>query len=584
VTYSSIRGLLDSNSNLISLASSPSGYYWHYQLSRPQPFHAIRLTPPLLENEPITLDKTPADLYRPAPPMKLVKLCDDTCPSAKNGKCDEGRFVPPRDKNRMNLPLANRSSTLTEVKCDIGTDCSDCGAWYGPAVEKEKPSDLLPISHLHSLHEDVLENMTIYVSHTLTLPPFLMAHTHPALDLDVSDSIDRAGLVEGGISQIFREVLHKQCVNEEGKRALVLDIGANFGYFSVYAALLGCRVIAWEPVPLFRSLIKYNLQLNNVSHLVELRGMILSDKDGEIKDMQVPTSGIWGTASVEGINRNPQGTYQKIQVVSERLDTVVKEDVLMMKLDVEGFEPYVFRGLKGFMYQNSRGTIKRKVDNIIMEYSPGIAKNMYPVIDVLEETPQMLATILSWGFKVGHLEDTYGKGGHVFWDHAIPALREVTIDHLKYDIEDARKFRNLTLGCPKSFDIANALEMQGCNLTPEDLHPKSFHSLFIYNTNIWAVSATSKSASLLRFNGEAALFGIDQDASRTWTSKAHPDMGLGSRMCGYLETKALVRNRCPCSSLNVDGKAIDERELKICKDSEGIINGIAKKGLLPFKP
>ncbi len=41
--------------------------------------------------------------------------------------------------------------------------------------------------------------------------------------------------------QVFYEVLKNRCVRPDGSRALVLDVGANFGYFAVYAALLGCR-------------------------------------------------------------------------------------------------------------------------------------------------------------------------------------------------------------------------------------------------------------------------------------------------------------------------------------------------------
>ena len=175
----------------------------------------------------IPIDLSPGTYYKESPLPKLVKLCDDSCSHSKNGKCDEGRSLPERDKNRMGMPLVNRTASLTAVTCDIGTDCTDCGSWYGPAAENESVSQLPPISYLQSLHKDVLENVSIYVSRTLTLPPFIMAHTHPALDLDVSDSIDRAGLVEGGISQIFREVLHKQCIDKDGKRALVLDIGVS---------------------------------------------------------------------------------------------------------------------------------------------------------------------------------------------------------------------------------------------------------------------------------------------------------------------------------------------------------------------
>jgi hypothetical protein len=47
------------------------------------------------------------------------------------------------------------------------------------------------------------------------------------------------------------------------------------------------RVIAWEPVPLFRAFIHYNLQLNNVSHLVELRAKIAGPEDGLKLNMEV---------------------------------------------------------------------------------------------------------------------------------------------------------------------------------------------------------------------------------------------------------------------------------------------------------
>ena len=57
----------------------------------------------------------------------------------------------------------------------------------------------------------------------------------------------------------------------------MLDVGANFGYYAIYAALLGCRVIAWEPVPLFRAYLAQAVALNNVSHLVEVRHAAVSD-------------------------------------------------------------------------------------------------------------------------------------------------------------------------------------------------------------------------------------------------------------------------------------------------------------------
>lgn len=42
--------------------------------------------------------------------------------------------------------------------------------------------------------------------------------------------------------QVVHEVLGaNQCTPAEGHRRLVLDVGANFGYFALYAASMGCR-------------------------------------------------------------------------------------------------------------------------------------------------------------------------------------------------------------------------------------------------------------------------------------------------------------------------------------------------------
>jgi hypothetical protein len=42
-----------------------------------------------------------------------------------------------------------------------------------------------------------------------------------------------------------------------------------------------------------------------------------------------------------------EGEYEKIQVIGERVDAVVKEDVVLIKMDVEGFEPTAFASASG---------------------------------------------------------------------------------------------------------------------------------------------------------------------------------------------------------------------------------------------
>ena len=49
------------------------------------------------------------------------------------------------------------------------------------------------------------------------------------------------------------------------------------------------------------------------------------------------------------------GDYETVQVKGERVDAVVQEDVLLMKMDVEGFEPVAFNSAKGVFDHHTYG-------------------------------------------------------------------------------------------------------------------------------------------------------------------------------------------------------------------------------------
>ena len=74
--------------------------------------------------------------------------------------------------------------------------------------------------------------------------------------------------------------LKHSCRRPDGSRGLVLDVGGNFGWYSLYAASMGCRVIAWEPVPLFRDFFKYGVAINGLGHLIQVRSWQLLPSGG----------------------------------------------------------------------------------------------------------------------------------------------------------------------------------------------------------------------------------------------------------------------------------------------------------------
>ena len=48
-----------------------------------------------------------------------------------------------------------------------------------------------------------------------------------------------------------------------------------------------------------------------------------------------------------------KGEYEHLAVTGERVDSIVQEDVLLMKLDVEGFEPVALESAKGILDAHS---------------------------------------------------------------------------------------------------------------------------------------------------------------------------------------------------------------------------------------
>ncbi|KAJ9534904.1 hypothetical protein QJQ45_029540 [Haematococcus lacustris] len=496
------------------------------------------------------------------PASAKQKLCTDTCYKAKDGVCDEGRGAT--------------STTSLNILCDLGTDCSDCGEFSGPLLDRSEWAEGGPVAYLVKQQVKLLTRMTE------TEPAMQMMFTDPEVDLDVSAALVRDKVVENGITQVFHQVLEGRCFDPAtGQRALVLDVGANFGYFAVYAALHGCRVVAWEPVRRFRAFIEQNLQLNRVAHLVEVRGAVASTLNGTAVEMQMPTAGIWGTASVDGINQMESHSRRcadamKELVPSERVDSRVDEAVLLMKVDVEGYESEVLNSAYLLL-------AKHEVSNIVLEYNARVAEvaaiNSPANAHLLKANPTMLLKLVLEGYRIGQMNDNVAKGGGPIHKVGLPELPEVTLHSLMYDMQDTFVYHkaatSLTtrephqeregLGCPVDpalTKVSNA--WLTCNVMPEDAHPMSFRSFFIANTNIWA----TKEHSLMKLQGLAQLLQPSQNPNKEWNS-ANPELGSGTRKCEYLPGWQLVRNRCNCTW--AERRKLEPSVIAVCKHEEAIV-------------
>ena len=60
------------------------------------------------------------------------RLCSDSCAHGKNGICEDGGALL-SDGERAKAREDPKRSTIETIRCDLGTDCSDCGVRFPPA-------------------------------------------------------------------------------------------------------------------------------------------------------------------------------------------------------------------------------------------------------------------------------------------------------------------------------------------------------------------------------------------------------------------------------------------------------------------
>lgn len=179
-----------------------------------------------------------------------------------------------------------------------------------------------------------------------------------SLFLDKSSLVDRAIIENGSWDPDHLGYLTNTALRHaRGSRDLVfLDIGAYFGLYAMLMArtnLFG-KIVAFEADPLnFRQLCA-NLLMNDPRCLIEPRFIAVSNEPGDItyaSSLHHPDGNRGGVGVNEGASLESADT---ILVKTEKLDTLVPLEGrrIIAKIDVEGHEPRVLRGMRQVLSRN----------------------------------------------------------------------------------------------------------------------------------------------------------------------------------------------------------------------------------------
>jgi FkbM family methyltransferase len=144
--------------------------------------------------------------------------------------------------------------------------------------------------------------------------------------------------------------------------AVIVDLGAHIGTFSVYAATRapGCRIYAYEPMPAFRDLLEENLRLNGAEARTRCFGFAAAGH-ARPRELHVAGGGILFPSLVQP--REAERT-ERLDVPCTTLAEILEGNRLtrvdLLKMDIEGAEYEV-------LYATPAATLA-KICAIRMEY------------------------------------------------------------------------------------------------------------------------------------------------------------------------------------------------------------------------
>ncbi len=145
---------------------------------------------------------------------------------------------------------------------------------------------------------------------------------------------------------------------------LFVDVGANVGVYTVLAsAVKGSRSICMEPIPDTYKHLLNNIAINHIGDKVKPLNIGVGEKNGQLRFTKNLNSSLNHVESGDG--ESPD----HILIPVDSLDSLLeKEDPLIIKIDVEGFETMVINGAKNVLGKNSLKAIIIELNSLSNNY------------------------------------------------------------------------------------------------------------------------------------------------------------------------------------------------------------------------
>jgi FkbM family methyltransferase len=181
--------------------------------------------------------------------------------------------------------------------------------------------------------------VAVRITVTTAVPFDILVRTDAAGKSVVSDLMLAAHGYAPVESAVVEGVLRRAC-RASTPPPLVLDVGANLGYFTLLAAAHGCRVRAFEPSPRLAASVRASAALNGFGALVTVTNAGVGAAAGSLRfDAHAAEPALSRVVADEAATAH----LPRVPVVA--LADEIAEDVLLIKMDTEGHEAAALAGL-----------------------------------------------------------------------------------------------------------------------------------------------------------------------------------------------------------------------------------------------
>ncbi len=180
---------------------------------------------------------------------------------------------------------------------------------------------------------------------------------------------------------------------------VLFDIGSCVGLYALHAALLGAKVVAFEPDPSYRERLLRNVALNGLQGRIQVVEWAVSDHRGT---ETLYTDGVEGKSP----SLRQVGERGATLVTTNSIDNALLQGWLpnpsVVKLDIEGAEILALRGMKSLLGSQSRP------DRLFVELHP----QFLPAFGSSAE--ECVAIIQSFGYVREYRRSRADQEHHVY--------------------------------------------------------------------------------------------------------------------------------------------------------------------------